>query len=263
MSSAACMFYPPSKRADSSNMHPSSPSASSSPLIMFGNKDASDLSLPSSPNTPQVCALGRCLLCERGQPTMLLKTPTWASIMRVVFYTLHTEHPEKLYFSLKNDVYDFMTSHWDRLYIGKKRSDNWRKQVQDMLSHSKTVFESGMDKIKQNGFWRLKVFSDPWEFQEREVAVSQLGVGSPSTNEPTKKRSFDDTNYHTRASELVNQVRKRSNSSDCYSTTIKQQPQQPQQQQQPIIWLSPDRKRDKVAEINRAMDNIRERSLNN
>ena len=37
----------------------------------------------------------------------------------------------------------FLTSHAE--------SDNWHKQIQDMLSHSKNLFESGMDKYKQNG----------------------------------------------------------------------------------------------------------------
>ncbi|GAM21353.1 hypothetical protein SAMD00019534_045280 [Acytostelium subglobosum LB1] len=136
------------------------------------NNNNNTLSPPSSPpmscgsTTPVHCSLNDCLLCQRGQPEILIKQPTWASIMRVVFYTLNHEMPEKQFFSLKTDVYEFMTSHWDVLCLNKKRSDNWHKQIQDMLSHSKNIFDSGMDTYKQNGFWRLKQTNDPWTMQK-------------------------------------------------------------------------------------------------
>ncbi|KYR01227.1 hypothetical protein DLAC_02345 [Tieghemostelium lacteum] len=152
------------------------PSGTSSPSLNGSN---------SSPMVPQVCYLSKCALCERGQPPLLLKTPTWASIMRVVFYCLHLEYQDKEYFSLKTDVYEFMTCHWDKLYINKKRSDNWRKQVQDMLSHSKNVFESGLEKVKQNGYWKLKYTSDPWVIRNDESSYSSL------CSSPKKRHSFD------------------------------------------------------------------------
>eukprot|EP01112_Ceratiomyxa_fruticulosa_P011596 TRINITY_DN3158_c0_g1_i2.p1 TRINITY_DN3158_c0_g1~~TRINITY_DN3158_c0_g1_i2.p1 ORF type:complete len:603 (-),score=140.84 TRINITY_DN3158_c0_g1_i2:401-2209(-) len=112
------------------------------------------------------CHLSSCLLCTRGQPLLLIKSPTWASIMRVVFFCLKQDFPNKHFFSLKTDVYSFMLCHWEKLCLNKKRSDNWHKQIQDMLSHSKNLFESGMDKYKQNGYWRLKQMIDPWTIQK-------------------------------------------------------------------------------------------------
>ncbi|EGC29170.1 hypothetical protein DICPUDRAFT_159283 [Dictyostelium purpureum] len=143
---------------------------------------------------PQYCSLKKCELCKRGQPPLLLKTPTWSSIMRVVFFTLHNEYPDKEYFSLKTEVYEFMTSHWERLCINRKRTDNWRKQIQDMLSHSKNVFESGLEKLKQNGFWKLRTIIDPWVINEKlDSSVNSSPSMSSNNSSPwRKKRNHED-----------------------------------------------------------------------
>ncbi|KAF2069724.1 hypothetical protein CYY_008954 [Polysphondylium violaceum] len=172
---------------NNSNIYPSYQQCNIVPnQDLNNNSNRSSSPVPNSPPAPQICTLTKCPLCQRGQPPLLLKTPTWASIMRVVFYSLHQEYPEKEYFSLKTDVYDYMTSHWEKLCISRKRSDNWRKQVQDMLSHSKNVFESGLEKVKQNGFWRLKYNSDPWIIaKENDLNNSSNGIFS-------KKRGNDE-----------------------------------------------------------------------
>jgi len=122
-----------------------------------------------------------CMLCERGAPLILSKCHTWAWIMRVVFYSLKERYPEKKFFSLKNDVYEYMMNHWNTLGLDKKPSANWHKQIQDMLSHSRNIFESGMNHFRQNGFWRLKDLEDPWTSRPDTSRVSP--PGSP------KKRS--------------------------------------------------------------------------
>lgn len=40
--------------------------------------------------------------------------------MRVVFYTLKYNNPEKEFFNLKDDVYAVMLYHWNKLAIHKK-----------------------------------------------------------------------------------------------------------------------------------------------
>ncbi len=40
--------------------------------------------------------------------------------MRVVFYTLKYNYPEKEFFNLKEDVYSVMLFHWNKLSINKK-----------------------------------------------------------------------------------------------------------------------------------------------
>ncbi|KAK5581402.1 hypothetical protein RB653_001434 [Dictyostelium firmibasis] len=163
---------------------------------------SSSVESSSVPQFPQYCSLKKCELCERGQPALLLKTPTWSSIMRVVFFTLHNEYPEKQYFSLKTEVYEFMTSHWERLCINRKRTDNWRKQIQDMLSHSKNVFESGLEKLKQNGFWKLRNIVDPWVINENKISSSTESSPVISSNQWKKKRSFDDDSNNIINSEI-------------------------------------------------------------
>ncbi|KAF2073343.1 hypothetical protein CYY_005361 [Polysphondylium violaceum] len=175
------------------------------------------------------CTLNECLLCQRGQPDVLVKSPTWASIMRVVFFTLHNEMKEKQFFSLKTDVYDFMTTHWDVLCLHKKRSDNWHKQIQDMLSHSKNIFESGMDKYKQNGFWRLKQAIDPWVLPQKggrkssspsqSSPVLSLSASSPSilsSSPPSSSPSFYVPSISATTSPLI-----LSNNNSCNIPNIK------------------------------------------
>eukprot|EP01133_Synstelium_polycarpum_P008655 gene8655-10156_t len=174
---------PPSKSHkfhNSFTKQPSSPRSISRPMSPLLSSSPSS---PSSPvSTLVICNLTDCLLCQRGQPELLIKSPTWASIMRVVFFTLHNEMRDKQFFSLKTDVYEFMTTHWDVLCLNKKRSENWHKQIQDMLSHSKNIFESGMDTYKQNGFWRLKYVVDPWTLQKGGRKNSSLSLLSLSSS---------------------------------------------------------------------------------
>eukprot|EP01112_Ceratiomyxa_fruticulosa_P020550 TRINITY_DN7025_c0_g1_i1.p1 TRINITY_DN7025_c0_g1~~TRINITY_DN7025_c0_g1_i1.p1 ORF type:complete len:373 (-),score=71.08 TRINITY_DN7025_c0_g1_i1:293-1411(-) len=129
------------------------------------------------------CLATTCMLCDRGCPTLLFKSPTWANIMRVVFYCLKYDYPNKPFFSLKNDVYQFMVEHWNKLCLNKKRSDNWHKQIQDMLSHSKNVFESGVNHFKQNGFWRLRQSTDPWTL-DRETAIISKKASASAPSSP-------------------------------------------------------------------------------
>jgi len=129
------------------------------------------------------CPLNTCLLCSRGVPCLLVRSPTWASIMRVVFYCLQHDNSTKYFFNLKTDVYGFMTTHWKKLCLDKKRSDNWHKQIQDMLSHSKNLFESGMERYKQNGFWRMKQTQDPWTIR-KDRKSNKLKRAAGDINEP-------------------------------------------------------------------------------
>ncbi|EGG16492.1 hypothetical protein DFA_09030 [Cavenderia fasciculata] len=141
-----------------------------------------------------VCTFKECLLCKRGSPFVNNQSPTWACIMRIVFYCLQIEMPQKPFLNLKTDVYGFMTAHWHLLCLDKKRSDNWHKQIQDMLSHSKNLFESGMDTYKQNGYWRMKQISDPWdEIKSKKVLTKR----KRSYSEADKDHSMKNTNNST------------------------------------------------------------------
>ncbi|EGG21743.1 hypothetical protein DFA_01629 [Cavenderia fasciculata] len=150
------------------------------------------LTNPTSLSTTGQCTFDDpCLLCRRGTPILLTKTATWASIMKVVFFTLADSLPHKTYYSLKSDVYGFMDHHWDILSLNKKKSTNWHKQIQDMLSHSKIIFESGVELLGQNGFWRLKHLSDPW----LEGVISGYGNQTSSPSSSTIQPPSPPTQY--------------------------------------------------------------------
>ncbi|EFA86731.1 hypothetical protein PPL_00536 [Heterostelium album PN500] len=151
------------------------------------------------------CKYNNCLVCLRGPPSILHKCPTWSTIMRVVFYTLSNSFPERKFFNLRNDVYSWMVDHWNILLDFKKdnninssffsffieEENNWRKQVQDMLSHSKNLFESGTEEYKQNGYWRLKLTmdTDPWTIKKPFRDKSKIAVKS--------KRSLSEGDLYT------------------------------------------------------------------
>ncbi|KYQ88504.1 hypothetical protein DLAC_11221 [Tieghemostelium lacteum] len=144
----------------------------------------------SSATTATPCSFKECLLCKRGTPFVNNQSPTWACIMKIVFYCLQHEMPHKPFLNLKIDVYGFMTCHWHLLCLDKKRSDNWHKQIQDMLSHSKNLFESGMDTYKQNGYWRMRMIADPWE--EIKSKKSSHSSGSSAGSVTKRKRSYSE-----------------------------------------------------------------------
>jgi hypothetical protein len=112
----------------------------------------------------KVCRLSDCPVCQRDLPDCLkVNQPSWASILRVVFYALKVNYPHKEFFNLRNHVYDFVDVHWNKICVGKTRSEHWKKQLQDTLAHNKKLFVSGAELFKQKGFWRLDEMTDPWQ----------------------------------------------------------------------------------------------------
>lgn len=70
----------------------SAPGSPQGPSSLSPHSPSTPSSAPTTPisspkdNRKQVeCKLKHCLLCERGQPSLLVKAPTWASIMRGMF----------------------------------------------------------------------------------------------------------------------------------------------------------------------------------
>jgi len=179
------------------------PSPDESTQGTIKEKDKEKAPAQKSSKLPQKCPLTKCLLCTREQPYCLARGPTWPAIMRVVFYVLQSDKPAKDFFNLKEDVYNVMLWHWDKLSIQKKSSLNWKKHIQDMLSHSKDLFESGLEIYGQNGYWRLKVNTDPWTLSgktrrtpKKEMMAKRAREAEPAPTgilavaEPPPKRPF-------------------------------------------------------------------------
>jgi len=123
------------------------------------------------------CQLSKCLICCKGVPLLLQHSPTWPNIMRVVLHILKYDQPQNDYFNLRTDIYPYMDVHWDMLCLNKAFNNNWKKQVQDVLSHYKAYFENGSGVFKQNGFWKLKDYDfNPWagEWSKNKVFTNPV-----------------------------------------------------------------------------------------
>eukprot|EP01113_Clastostelium_recurvatum_P034319 TRINITY_DN4641_c0_g2_i2.p1 TRINITY_DN4641_c0_g2~~TRINITY_DN4641_c0_g2_i2.p1 ORF type:complete len:673 (+),score=168.77 TRINITY_DN4641_c0_g2_i2:104-2122(+) len=179
-SSSSSSFPAPAKNpvpGSPSHSSPSSPALSSSgSFIPALQIKANSLSLTSPSNSSEdlmkpgrdedikPCTQDDCPVCLNDTPPCLqAASPSWAAILRVVFYSLKMAHPSKEFFNLRNHVYDFVNAHWAKICIGKTRSDHWRKQLQDTLAHNKKLFVSGAEVFKQKGYWRLEDLTSPWE----------------------------------------------------------------------------------------------------
>ncbi|GAM24384.1 hypothetical protein SAMD00019534_075590 [Acytostelium subglobosum LB1] len=150
------------------------------------NHNHNNTSTPTTPTSSSPTASGHskpnqshfeydgCQLCVNGTPCCLQKRrATWTLKLRVALYCLSVLHPEKKYFNLKKDIYTYVDSHWDLLSVNTAKSDRWRKQVQDSLSHCRH-FESGWDAMGCNGHWRLIQPLNPWTFPpEREAIIDE------------------------------------------------------------------------------------------
>eukprot|EP01112_Ceratiomyxa_fruticulosa_P015820 TRINITY_DN4707_c0_g4_i1.p1 TRINITY_DN4707_c0_g4~~TRINITY_DN4707_c0_g4_i1.p1 ORF type:complete len:511 (+),score=119.19 TRINITY_DN4707_c0_g4_i1:376-1908(+) len=141
----------------------------------------------STDSTKVSCSLSDCVLCQRGPPVCLVRSPTWILILRVVLFSLGKchNHDHKGFFSLKLDIYNFVTTHWPLLCGSKNyRGKSWHKQVQDVLSHTKDVFESGVGMFGQKGYWRLKITDDPWVSQRKFFTRNRKSKSKHSPNSP-------------------------------------------------------------------------------
>eukprot|EP01133_Synstelium_polycarpum_P001479 gene1479-1717_t len=149
------------------------------PTVNLANLTRSpSVSTPCSPtsnkHSPRAYEYDGCMLCVNSTPCCLQKRrATWTLKLRVALYCLSVLHPDKKYFNLKKDIYSYVDNHWDLLSINTAKSDRWRKQVQDSLSHCRH-FESGWDAMGCNGHWRLIQPLNPWSFPpEREGSIME------------------------------------------------------------------------------------------
>jgi len=180
---------PPSKILRS---HPSHPGSKIRLAIKL--EDPRCATLPNKERSPRndsgvlfgECGWENCLVCERESPIMLqTQNPTWAAIMRVVFYSFIHIFPNCEYWMVRQ-AYKFIEDHWEKLCPGKNKTGVWRKQLQDALSHNKQYFISGMDKFGQKGYWGLKQIVDPWAITDQDDHPKRAYHHQPRRGRPPK-----------------------------------------------------------------------------
>jgi len=112
-------------------------------------------------NKSNRCTLEACPLCQNDEYSMdnnnnVLSEQGWREIVERCFESIYLIYPKKLWLYLPSDVYYFLESHWHILCGSKSKDENWKKRLQDTLSHNKGTFVSGRDRKHKTGFWCLK-----------------------------------------------------------------------------------------------------------
>ncbi|ELP87185.1 hypothetical protein EIN_093420 [Entamoeba invadens IP1] len=117
-----------------------------------------------------------CELCRRGFRAN--QKMTWNLLLRVIFTSLHSLDPTKEYFSLVNDIYTFVHSHYAFFFHLKQfqhRESVWKKAMVDALSHSKT-FKTGFPVFGLNGFWKMVEHNNPWTSEEVKEEKNESAI---------------------------------------------------------------------------------------
>jgi len=106
--------------------------------------------------------------------------------LQVVLYALKVAHQDKDYFSLRDDIYDYLDKHWNKL-CGKTRSPTWRQTAKMTLAHSRynTIFENGYYVYLRTGYWRLKSSINPYiqPLEETEMTTHSFPVKRKATTQ--------------------------------------------------------------------------------
>eukprot|EP00026_Physarum_polycephalum_P015647 Phypoly_transcript_16380.p1 GENE.Phypoly_transcript_16380~~Phypoly_transcript_16380.p1 ORF type:complete len:170 (-),score=37.87 Phypoly_transcript_16380:328-837(-) len=93
----------------------STPSTPSLPVALRTSHDANDS------DSAHECEWENCVVCDRDIPIMLqTQNPTWAAIMRVVFYSFMQIFPDNEYWKVRQ-AYKYIEDHWEKLCPGKTR----------------------------------------------------------------------------------------------------------------------------------------------
>jgi len=129
-----------------------------------------------------VCKLNGCDLCAPDghlRPLKLMKKG-WKQKLVLSFGILQ-RCTNKTWLSLSKDIYPFfeVDSHWDLLWPSVKKDMyiNWRKKLQDSLSHNKDLFESGTHMFGRKGYWKL--VNSPSSDLSPPTSDSQMISSSP------------------------------------------------------------------------------------
>jgi len=153
------------------------------------------------------CKLVNCDLCINGSTLLLnyeMRKHGWRRRLVVAFNTV-TKSKRETWLSLTKDIYPFFDCHWRIFWpnITQESYPNWKKKVQDSLSHGKDVFVSGATVFGRKGYWRLtersKTVVLPLQPPNKEE-MSAMVVNSVNLNSSVQQ---DMESFLTQKSELL------------------------------------------------------------
>jgi len=129
------------------------------------------------------CTLLQCELCSKGSLSLahlgVRKAHGWKQRL-VLSFSVIKKSTKKSWFSLTKDIYPFFEAHWSILWPDVKKDlyINWRKKLQDSLSHNKDIFESGAFHFGKKGYWRL--IETPQILLTKQLdTTSKMDIDSP------------------------------------------------------------------------------------
>jgi len=109
------------------------------------------------------CSIANCDFCNNGVSVLMkyeMRKQGWKQRLVIAFNSLEKSGLSKGgWHSLTGEIYPFLETHWQYLWSGieKEMEANWRKKVQDCLTHNKDMFESGVTVLGKKGYWRMAV----------------------------------------------------------------------------------------------------------
>ena len=153
-------------------------------------------------NEPYHLKLCFCPLCQRGMKGLAVDQPrnvvSWQFICKVIYYCLYSisrreeaknKKDKQYYFSIKQDVNEFIVNHWylfGRMSQFRTNPSKWKKAMLDALIHS-DEFKSGKEEINKPGMWRMLKYTNPWE----DVCVYSSSMkDSLSASDETKQSNY-------------------------------------------------------------------------
>ncbi|ELP84071.1 hypothetical protein EIN_212710 [Entamoeba invadens IP1] len=112
-----------------------------------------------------------CSICKKA--VLYTSTPQKIKTTKLcvmILNALKEVHPHIEYFSLKVDIFPFVTTHWRILSVFKQlRGSKWRKALLDAFNHC-TLIQSGKGVCKTRGFYKIK------EAEDQTVSSSEASV---------------------------------------------------------------------------------------
>jgi len=130
------------------------------------------------------CSFKNCAMCKNPESFKLEEGSGWRELVIATFKSIYAMNSKKgKWLYLPTDVYQFVEEHWPE---NKPKEENWKKRLQDTLSHNKKYFASGKALFGKTGFWCLRDFDEdsdcrsPYQLSD-ESSSHELLDGERST----------------------------------------------------------------------------------
>lgn len=112
--------------------------------------------------------------------------PNRVNIVHLVLYHLHsTSGQNKIFFRWKEDICRVIEERWDDICPTRSASGSWMNSIGSILSANSHLFESGLNAMKQSGWWALKDPSEGPKVMTMGEGAGQQILGGKRRKAPT------------------------------------------------------------------------------